>query len=190
MPKLGMEPIRRAALVQATIAEIGARGTAGVTVAQIARRAGMSTALAHHYGGGKDAMFLTGMRQVLRDYGVAVRAALDLADAPRARVEAVIRASFEAGNFQGEVVAAWLEFYALARRSPPAARLLRIYRVRLRSNLAHGLRPMAGDATDAIAVTLAALIDGHYLRAATGGDGAGSAQKVISTMDALLDRGR
>ena len=48
MPKLGMEPIRREALVKATIAEIGAAGSLDVTVSQIARRAGMSSALAHH----------------------------------------------------------------------------------------------------------------------------------------------
>lgn len=190
MPKLGMEPIRRAALVQATIAEIGMRGAGDVTVAQIARRAGMSTALAHHYGGGKDAMFLTGMRHVLRDYGSAVRAALGRADTPRDRVTAVIRASFEAGNFRGAVVAAWLEFYALARQSPPAARLLRVYRARLRSNLAHGLRPIAGDAAVDIAETLAALIDGLYLRAATDGDADGSAARVIAMLDALVDRQR
>ena len=48
MPKLGMEPIRRAALVDATITEIGKSGTLDVTVSQIAKRAGMSSALAHH----------------------------------------------------------------------------------------------------------------------------------------------
>ena len=36
MPKLGMEPIRRAALVKATIEEIGAHGSLDVTVARIA----------------------------------------------------------------------------------------------------------------------------------------------------------
>jgi TetR/AcrR family transcriptional repressor of bet genes len=51
MPKLGMEPIRRAALVSATISEIGRAGSLDVTVSQIARRAGMSSALAHHYFG-------------------------------------------------------------------------------------------------------------------------------------------
>jgi len=43
-----MEPIRRAALVEATITEIGVQGNLDVTVSQIARRAGMSSALAHH----------------------------------------------------------------------------------------------------------------------------------------------
>ena len=72
MPKLGMEPIRRAALVKATIAEIGDAGSLDVTVSRIAKRAGMSSALAHHYFGGKDQIFEAAMRHILRDYGQAV----------------------------------------------------------------------------------------------------------------------
>ena len=53
MPKQGMETQRRSALVEATIHEIGARGSLDVTVNQIAKRAGMSSALAHHYFGSK-----------------------------------------------------------------------------------------------------------------------------------------
>lgn len=94
MPKIGMEPLRRAALVEATIQEIGAAGSLDVTVSKIAKRAGMSSALAHHYFGGKDQIFLAAMRQTLTDYGTEVRAALATAHTPHARVEAVIRASF------------------------------------------------------------------------------------------------
>ena len=49
MPKLGMEPIRKAALVKATIVEIGRVGSLDVTVSQIAQRAGISPALSFHY---------------------------------------------------------------------------------------------------------------------------------------------
>ena len=62
MPKIGMEPIRRKALINATIAEIGQAGSLDVTVGQIARRAGMSSGLAHHYFGGKDQILLAAMR--------------------------------------------------------------------------------------------------------------------------------
>ena len=68
MPKLGMEPIRRAALIDATIAEIGAAGSLDVTVSQIAKRAGMSSGLAHHYFGGKDDILLAAMRRIMADY--------------------------------------------------------------------------------------------------------------------------
>ena len=73
MPKLGMEPIRRQALVKATIAEIGQHGTLDVTVSQIARRAGMSSALAHHYFGGKEQIFVAAMRYTMGVYAAEVR---------------------------------------------------------------------------------------------------------------------
>ena len=164
MPRLGMEPIRRAALVDATIEEIGAFGSLDVTVSQIARRAGMSSALAHHYFGGKEQIFLAAMRHVLSLYGAEVRGALSIAQTPRARVEAVIRSGFSSSNFRPDVVAAWLNFYVLARTSPDAARLLAVYHARLRSNLVHDLRPLVGDRAEDVAEQLGALIDGLYLR--------------------------
>lgn len=164
MPKLGMEPIRKAALVNATITEIGRVGSLDVTVSQIAKRAGMSSALAHHYFGSKEEMFLAAMRHVLTVYGAEVRGALALADTPRARIEAVLRASFSASNFRREAVGAWLNFYVLAQTVPEAKRLLAIYQGRLRSNLLAGLRPLCGDRAPAVADDLGALIDGLYLR--------------------------
>lgn len=166
MPKLGMEPIRKAALVQATIHEIGRTGSLDVTVSQIARRAGMSTALAHHYFGGKEQMFLAAMRHVLTLYGAEVRGALATAEGPRGRLLAIIRASFSPGNFRREVVGAWLNFYVLARTVPEARRLLDVYHGRLRSNLVHALRPLAGAQAEAVAEGVGAMIDGVYLREA------------------------
>ena len=101
-----MEPIRRAALVEATIAEIGAAGSLDVTVGQIAKRAGMSTALAHHYFGGKDQIFLAAMRQILRDFGVEVVTGLRAARTARARAEALIAASFAPSCFAPATVSA------------------------------------------------------------------------------------
>jgi TetR/AcrR family transcriptional regulator, transcriptional repressor of bet genes len=54
----------------------------------------MSTALAHHYFGSKEAMFLAAMRHVLTLYGAEVRGALHLADGPEARLRAILRVSF------------------------------------------------------------------------------------------------
>lgn len=164
MPKLGMEPIRRAALVKATIDEIGAAGTLDITVSQIAKRAGMSSALAHHYFGGKDQIFLAAMRHTLTVYGAEVRGAMAMAEGPMARLEAIIRAGFTSSNFRREVVAAWLNFYVLAQSSPDAQRLLSIYQRRLHSNLVHNLRPLIGDRADQAAARIAGLIDGLYLR--------------------------
>ena len=92
MPKVGMEPIRRAALVEATIAAIGEAGSLDVTVSQIAKRAGMSSALAHHYFGGKDQIFMAAMQQILRDYSVEGRKELSKTTRHDQRAEAIIRA--------------------------------------------------------------------------------------------------
>ncbi len=164
MPKLGMEPIRKAALVKATIIEIGQAGSLDVTVGQIARRAGMSTALAHHYFGGKEAMFLAAMRHVLTLYGAEVRGALAVAQGPEARLQAILAASFGRSNFRREVVGAWLNFWVLAQVAPQAKRLLAVYQRRLRSNLRANLRPLVGARAGAVADGMGALIDGVYLR--------------------------
>ena len=164
MPKLGMEPIRKAALVKATIVEIGRAGSLDVTVSQIAKRAGMSSALAHHYFGSKEDMFLAAMRHVLTLYGAEVRGALAAAEGPEARLRAILRASFSPGNFRREAVGAWLNFWVLAQTVPEAKRLLAVYQRRLRSNLLACLRPLAGQRAEAVADGLGAMIDGLYLR--------------------------
>ncbi len=191
MPRVGAEPIRRAALVKATIAEIGEAGTLDVTVSRIAKRAGMSSALAHHYFGGKEDIFLAAMRHVLTVYGAEVRGALAMADGSRARVEAIVRASFSDTSFRREVIAAWLNFYVLAQSSAAARRLLVIYQRRLQANLCHGLRPLVGDRACIVANNIAALIDGGYLRQSLGqgaADGQTAVDHVLGYLALELER--
>ena len=190
MPKLGMEPIRKAALVKATIAEIGRAGSLDVTVSQIARRAGMSSALAHHYFGNKEQMFLAAMRHVLSLYGAEVRGALATAEGPRARLSAIVRVSFAATSFRREVVGAWLNFYVLAQTVPEAKRLLSVYQRRLRSNLLAELRPLVGERALGVADGVGALIDGVYIREALSDrapDGAAAARIVLAYLEAKVD---
>lgn len=187
MPKIGMQPIRRSALVQATIAEIGEAHSLDITVGQIAKRAGMSTALAHHYFGGKDQIFLAAMRHILADYGREVRARLAEARTPRDRAAAIIIASFDETCFEPGTVTAWMTLYAAAPNNADTERLLRIYQRRLRSNLTHALRGISATPVRD-ADTLAALIDGLYLRAALSeGSSANAARaSALSTLDYLL----
>lgn len=162
-----MEPVRRDALIRAAIVEVGANGSLDVTVSRIARRAGVSPALAHHYFGSKEQILLAAMRRILTDFGAEVRNRTAAAIGPRARIEAIVEASFTRSQFAPSVIVAWLNFYVHANRSPDAARLLAVYTRRLNSNLTHALRQMVptGEARD-IARGLAAMIDGLYIRAA------------------------
>ncbi|MCB1406102.1 MAG: transcriptional regulator BetI [Rhodobacteraceae bacterium] len=180
-----MEPIRRASLIKATIAEIGDVGSLEVTVSRIAKRAGMSSALAHHYFGSKEAIFLAAMRHVLTVYGAEVRGAMAAAETPEGRARAIIRASFSSANFRREVIAAWLNFYVLAQTRPDVRRLLTVYQRRLVSNLTHALRPRLDARAPEIAGSIAMLIDGAYLHAALGADTPNAAH-AIARVEAYL----
>jgi len=185
MPKLGMEPIRRDALIKAAIIELGQVGSLDVTVSRIAKRAGMSSALAHHYFGSKEQMFLAAMRHVLAVYGAEVRGALSVAETPQMRIKALVRVSFSGSNFRRDVVAAWLNFYVMAQRNDQAERLLRLYQARLRSNLRHALRPLVGARATSLADGAAAMIDGVYLREALGTGEPNGTRAVAQVMDWL-----
>lgn len=192
MPKLGMEPLRRKALVDAAISEIGAQGSLDVTVGRIARRAGVSSALAHHYFGGKDDLLLAAMGEILRDFGRAARDELRGVTGPEARVGAVVRASFAPRNYRSDVVAAWLNFYVQANRLPQAERLLAIYHRRMRATLSHAFRPALGARAGEAAETVAALIDGIYLRQALGAetaDGTRAEARIMTVVRGLLTEG-
>lgn len=167
MPKVGMEPIRKAALIDAAIAEIGAAGTLDVTVSQIAKRAGVSSGLAHHYFGSKEHIFLASMRHIMAGFGKRAKAELAEAKTPRERLNAIIAASFDEQEFAPEVISSWLIFYVQAQNNPRARRLLRVYTSRLHSNLIYALRDLTNAANaKLIADALGALIDGLYIRQA------------------------
>lgn len=165
-----MEPIRRRELIQAAIEAIHARGSLDVTIRDIARHAGVSQGLAHHYFGSKDRLILSAMRFLMAQYSEQVRQLLRRAKGPRARVTAIIRASLGEEQFRPEVVSAWLAFYVHAQGSPEARKLFRLYTRRLHSNLVHALRPIAAGREAQITEGIGALIDGIYIRNALVGD--------------------
>ena len=167
MPKIGMEPLRRRALIDAAILAIGERGSLDVTMSEIAGRAGVSSALAHHYFGGKEDLLAATMRHLLAELGRDTIAALRQSDGPRARVSAIIATNFSPSQFRTETIAAWLAFYVEAQRSDAMRRLLRVYARRLHSNLMSALVDlMPKSEASRTAEGIAALIDGLYIRRA------------------------
>jgi TetR/AcrR family transcriptional regulator, transcriptional repressor of bet genes len=187
MPKVGMEPLRRRALIDATIATIGDRGTLDVTMSEIAGRAGVSSALAHHYFGAKQDLLKATMQHLLAELGRDVRQALRLARSPRERVSAIVAVNFSAKQFQPDTVAAWLAFYVEAQRSPELRRLLRVYARRLHSGLMSWLTGLlARDEAERAAEAIAALIDGLYIRRALK-DPAPDAASAIRLIESFID---
>ena len=184
--RTAMAETRRRALIGAALREIADRGSLDVTVAQIASRAGVSSALAHHYFGAKDDLILATMRHLLAEFGAGVVAGLTRAEGPRARLSAIIRGSFGPEQFHHATISAWLTFYAWAlcsaRRRAPAA----VYQRRLHSNLVHALKRLVpAPEASRIAEGLGALIDGVYLREALRGRPTTPATAIAAVEDYL-----
>ncbi|HEX8046236.1 transcriptional regulator BetI [Rhizobium sp.] len=165
MPKVGMEPVRRKALVDAAMRVIGDHGSLTVTMSEIAKQAGVSPALAHHYFGSKEQLLIETVRHHLQRLRDSTVTAMRAAKTPREKLSAVIHVSFHADQFAPETIAAWLAFYAEAQRSEETRRFLVIYARRLRSNLLANLKALCPrEDAERIAEGAAAMIDGLYIR--------------------------
>ena len=171
MPKVGMEAERRRSLISATIAAIHERGYNDVTMAQIARHAGVSGGLVHHYFGSKEHLLAETMRHLLSDLGTGIRESIAKARTPRERISAIIEGNFAVAQFQPDVIAAWLAFYVQSRTTESNRRLLHIYAARLASNLTYSLKAFMPRAdAQRVAEGTASMIDGVWIRKALGNE--------------------
>lgn len=187
MPKIGMEPIRRKALIDATIAAIGERGSLDVTMNDIAGRAGVSSALAHHYFGAKTGLLEATMWRLLSDLGMDARRKMKATLTARERVSKVIAISFSVGQFSADTVSAWLAFYLEAQQSAQLRRLLRVYNGRLRSNLVAPLgQLLPRSEAEKVAEGVAAMIDGFYIRRALR-DGLPNPLSAVAVIEDYVD---
>ncbi len=187
MPKIGMEAERRRSLIDATVEAIHEHGYCDVTISQIAKHAGVSGGLAHHYFGSKDQLLAATMRHLLKDLGDGIRSRLAKAETPRERITAIIEGNFAPDQFRGAVIAAWLAFYVQSRTTSSNRRLLKIYSARLASNLTFNLRHYM-PALDArkVAEGAASMIDGVWIRQALK-DGTGDARQAIAMVENYVE---
>lgn len=169
MPKVGMEPIRRKQLIDATLNSIEQYGLEDTTIARIANEAGVSAGIISHYFGGKDGLIEATMRQILSSLreAVAERSKGIAPDDVEGRITAIIEGNFDRSQVSESAMKTWLAFWVSSMHRPQLKRLQRVNDRRLYSNLSYyfGHRMPAEQARDA-ARGLAALIDGLWLRGA------------------------
>src|SRR5437879_4742289 len=92
------EEARRVQLVEVTIDSLAEVGYVGTTLAEIARRAGVSPGLVAHYFDDKDGLLEAAFRTLARTLAARMRARLALARTPRGRVQAVIDTNLAHGE--------------------------------------------------------------------------------------------
>ncbi|WP_111497045.1 MULTISPECIES: transcriptional regulator BetI [Marinobacter] len=168
MARLDVESIRRQQLIDATLKVIEENGFQGTTVGKIAKASGMSVGIVSHYFGGKQGLLEAAMRHLLATLGDDVqRLMAERPDTPRERLMAIVDANFSSVQIDPQSSKTWLAFWTQAMHSAELMRLQRVNERRLLSNLMYYLKSLmpAGRALGT-AQTIAALIDGFWLRAA------------------------
>ncbi len=139
----------------------------GSTLAQIARRAGVSPGLVAHYFGDKDGLLEDTFRTLARRIGERMRGRFRLARTPRGRVQAVIDTNLAPEEFDQRTGTAWLAFWGQVLHVKGLKRVQAVYQRRMLSNLRHALkRLLPADEARSLAAMIAAMIDGVWLRAA------------------------
>jgi TetR/AcrR family transcriptional repressor of bet genes len=188
MPKVGMQPIRRQQLIDATLSAVHQVGMNDASIALIARLAGVSNGIISHYFQDKNDLLEATMRHLMgtitqaqRVHRLALRQ-----DIPVLQLRSIIHSNFDPSQVNAPAMKIWLAFWASSMHLPALQRLQRINDQRLYSNLCCQFRrvqplPQARSA----ARGLAALIDGLWLRGAVSGEAFDVEQALAISYDYL-----
>ena len=166
MDRNDAEDLRRRQLVAATIDTIAEVGFGAATLALIGQRAGVSAGLIAHYFNDKDGLLEATLRSLAVRLARMTTDRLRAAGSPRARVQAVIETMLAPEEFDPRSCGVWLAFWGQVIHSARLRRIQAIYQQRMLSNLRHALRQLVPPPeARRLAVALAAMIDGLWLRA-------------------------
>ena len=160
-------------IIASAIGVIAEYGIVEFTFNKVSRQAGVSAALIVHYFGSKEALLEAAFRSVVRQLNNQATVRLGLAAGSRARIEALVDSHLGHNEYAEDSARIWLSFWGQALHVPQLARVQRAHQKRMLSNLKFDLRQLV-DARDVLpmADTIAAMIDGVWLRAAMNGGGA------------------
>ena len=169
-PRLGVAPVRREEIVQATIRCLARDGYSGLRMKEVARAAGVSQGILHYYFESKRAILLAALHKVLDDLDGRLRPVLDAAPDPRAQLSGLIRSFLAFADEHREFWLVFVEFWGEMMHDRELAEVNTALYRRLRRSLgavvARGVR--AGvfrkiDLEEAGSVILA-LVDGISLQ--------------------------
>ncbi|MGM0526081.1 MAG: transcriptional regulator BetI [Pseudomonadota bacterium] len=162
MPKVGMHPVRRQQLIDATIDVVAELGLKSTTINLIAKKAGLSSGIISHYFGGKQALIEATVRYLLS----RLRLESSPAD-PFARLLKIVDLNFADIQQSLPSTKTWLSFWGESMHDRDLSRLQEVNKRRLLTNLRYSYLQLLPkhQAHDAAEMT-AALIDGFWLRCA------------------------
>ena len=111
-------PVRRQALINATIECLKRYGHDGLSIRTISAQAGVSVGLINHHFPNKDELVAAAYRHINAALIVLMQAAVARAGtSPRARMRAFLEAWFSAPSLDADALAVWVVFWGLYRHS-------------------------------------------------------------------------
>ncbi|MDP2633799.1 MAG: transcriptional regulator BetI [Pseudoalteromonas sp.] len=166
MPKVGMEPVRRQQLIDATIESVAELGLQSTTINSISKKAGMSSGIISHYFGGKQGLIEATVRYLLTNLKHELIDRVSATTTPTQRLMFIVEANFARLQLQSDTTKTWLSFWAQSMHDVQLHRLQNVNSRRLLSNLTSSFKQLMNDADAKLAAQLcAAMIDGLWLRA-------------------------
>lgn len=191
MPKVGMPEIRKPQLIEAAIKSIDKYGFSGATVSVIGKKAGVSPAIINHYFGGKDGLYEETMKSLIREFfEILSKEVIKTKEkSAKTKVMAIVKASFSQSQTHPQVIKAWMGFWASAMHTQSLYRLQNVYSRRLITSLVCVLKEeFEIKQARNIALTMAALIDGMWLRGSLAGgiNKEESAQQIQNYLDLVF----
>lgn len=179
-PRKAARDVRRFQLIDATIAVLASKGYAALTLADVAKQAGLSSGIVSFHFNSKDGLLAAVLTALAAEYhhhwAERSRAA---GPSPSARLKAMLLADFDTSVFTPEKLAAWIAFWGEAQGRPVHDEICAVYDVERRRVLESLCQQLIADGgyqvdTHLTVRTLQALCDGLWLGLAAHGAGHGN----------------
>ncbi|MFK5953761.1 MAG: TetR family transcriptional regulator C-terminal domain-containing protein [Desulfobacterium sp.] len=171
LSRSAQKQITRQKLLDATVQIIAEEGIAGMTLAKVAQRTGLSRGICNFHFKTKKLLLLEAFRMLYAEHESAWRTILsDSGKSPEARLQALIRTLLTPPIADHTKLAVWLAFWGV----PPHRRtyleicekLDREYETEVENllrKMANGKKTINGMSLKAIAVTLTSMVDGFWV---------------------------
>lgn len=112
-------PVRRQQLIESTIAVLARKGYAGLTVADVAKEAGLSAGIVIFHFNSKDGLLAAVLEALVAEYRSHWEASMTAAGPkPADRLKALLLSDFDTGVYTRDRLAAWVAFWGEIQGRP------------------------------------------------------------------------
>lgn len=186
-PRKAARDVRRTQLIDATIAVLAKKGYAALTLADVAKKAGLSSGIVSFHFNSKDGLLEAVLTALAAEYHHHWAERSQAAGpSPSARLKSMLLADFDTSVFTPDKLAAWIAFWGEAQGRPVHDEICALYDIERRRVLESLCRQLIAEGgyeidPDLTVSTLQALCDGLWLGLAAHGAGHGN---LVSAPDA------